>query len=87
MARIFTLLKKVETFKELSFITLLSSSESPGEDEEEEKAAAEAPPVFTSQKSTTSVTSSEPTGTDSHCEEDMHTSTLLLLLLHLQFYS
>ncbi|KAM9861063.1 uncharacterized protein ahctf1 [Aulostomus maculatus] len=37
-----------------------------GEVEEEEQAAAEAPQVFTSQKSTVSVTSSEPTGTDSH---------------------
>lgn len=42
------------------------NSETPGADEEEEQAAAEAPPVFTSQKSTASVTSSEPTGTDSH---------------------
>ncbi|XP_018522322.1 protein ELYS isoform X3 [Lates calcarifer] len=43
------------------------NSESPGEvEEEEEQAAAEAPPVFTIQKSTASVTSSEPTGTDSH---------------------
>ncbi|KAM9366695.1 protein ELYS [Symphorus nematophorus] len=33
---------------------------------EEEQAAPEAPPVFTSQKSVTSITSSEPTGTDSH---------------------
>ncbi|KAM7423879.1 hypothetical protein PAMA_000309 [Pampus argenteus] len=40
------------------------NNESPGE--EEEQAAAKAPPVFTSQKSTASVTSSEPTGTDSH---------------------
>lgn len=45
-------------------------SESLVEVEEEEPAAAEAPPVFTSQKSIVSVTSSEPTGTDSHCEED-----------------
>ncbi|XP_059206750.1 protein ELYS [Centropristis striata] len=42
------------------------TSESTGEAEEEVQAAAEAPPAFTSQKSTTSVTSSEPTGTDSH---------------------
>ncbi|XP_044055281.1 protein ELYS isoform X2 [Siniperca chuatsi] len=42
------------------------NSESLGEVEEEEQAATEAPPVFTSQKSTASVTSSEPTGTDSH---------------------
>ncbi|CAJ1048923.1 protein ELYS isoform X3 [Xyrichtys novacula] len=42
------------------------NSESLGEEEEEEPAAVEAPPVFTSQKSTVSVTSSEPTGTDSH---------------------
>ncbi|XP_070787032.1 protein ELYS [Enoplosus armatus] len=42
------------------------NNESPGEVEEEEQAAAEAPPVFTSQKSAASVTSSEPTGTDSH---------------------
>ncbi|KAM7406305.1 hypothetical protein PAMP_000691 [Pampus punctatissimus] len=40
------------------------NSESPGE--EEDQADAKAPPVFTSQKSTASVTSSEPTGTDSH---------------------
>ncbi|XP_036952683.1 protein ELYS [Acanthopagrus latus] len=36
------------------------------DEQEEERGAAEAPPVFTSQKSTASVTSSEPTGTDSH---------------------
>ncbi|TMS13498.1 Protein ELYS [Larimichthys crocea] len=42
------------------------NSESLVEVEEEEPAAAEAPPVFTSQKSIVSVTSSEPTGTDSH---------------------
>ncbi|XP_076579713.1 protein ELYS isoform X2 [Chaetodon auriga] len=41
------------------------NSESLGEVEEEGQATAEAPPVFTSQ-SATSVTSSEPTGTDSH---------------------
>ncbi|XP_028257468.1 protein ELYS isoform X2 [Parambassis ranga] len=35
-------------------------------DEDEEEVAAEASSVFTTQKSTTSVTSSEPTGTDSH---------------------
>ncbi|XP_047198111.1 protein ELYS isoform X2 [Hippoglossus stenolepis] len=40
--------------------------ESLGEVEEEEQAAVEPPPVFTSQKSNASVTSSEPTGTDSH---------------------
>ncbi|XP_071368388.1 protein ELYS isoform X1 [Centroberyx affinis] len=34
--------------------------------QEEEQAAAEGPPVLTSQKSVTSVTSSEPSGTDSH---------------------
>lgn len=48
----------------------LSPSESLGEDEEEEKPAAAASLVLTTQKSTASVTSSEPTGTDSHCEED-----------------
>ncbi|XP_026234156.1 protein ELYS isoform X3 [Anabas testudineus] len=42
------------------------NSESVDKEEEEEKAAVEAPPVFSSQKSTVSVTSSEPTGTDSH---------------------
>ncbi|XP_051235126.1 protein ELYS isoform X7 [Dicentrarchus labrax] len=42
------------------------NSESLGEVEEEEPAAVEPPPVFTSQKSIASVTSSEPTGTDSH---------------------
>ncbi|XP_029000032.1 protein ELYS isoform X3 [Betta splendens] len=42
------------------------TSEFVGKDEEEEQAAAEAPPVFSSQKSSVSVTSSEPTGTDSH---------------------
>ncbi|XP_049454990.1 protein ELYS isoform X2 [Epinephelus fuscoguttatus] len=42
------------------------NSELPGEAEEEAQAAVEAPPMFTSQKSTASVTSSEPTGTDSH---------------------
>ncbi|KAG7236055.1 hypothetical protein INR49_001457 [Caranx melampygus] len=42
------------------------NSESLGEVEEQEQAAAEAPPAFTSQKSNASVTSSEPTGTDSH---------------------
>ncbi|XP_077419574.1 protein ELYS-like isoform X2 [Vanacampus margaritifer] len=36
------------------------------EEEEEEQASAEAPPVLTDQKSTASVTSSDPTGTDSH---------------------
>uniref|UniRef100_A0A3Q1FT70 AT hook containing transcription factor 1 n=1 Tax=Acanthochromis polyacanthus TaxID=80966 RepID=A0A3Q1FT70_9TELE len=41
------------------------NSESLDEDEEKEPAAAEAPPVLTTQKSTASVTSSEPTGTDS----------------------
>lgn len=45
-------------------------SESVCKDEEEEQAPVKAPPVFTSQTSTVSVTSSEPTGTDSHCEED-----------------
>ena len=44
--------------------------------EEEEQAAVEPPPVFTSQKSNASVTSSEPTGTDSHCEEDHKNSYL-----------
>lgn len=68
-------------FHSLNDIILFSPSESLGEVEEEEQAAAEAPPVFTSQKSTASVTSSEPTGTDSHCEEDWtHTCTLTLLL-------
>ncbi|KAK9542587.1 hypothetical protein VZT92_000434 [Zoarces viviparus] len=42
------------------------NSESPGEVEVEVQAAVESPPVFTSQISTASVTSSEPTGTDSH---------------------
>ncbi|XP_008293363.1 protein ELYS isoform X2 [Stegastes partitus] len=42
------------------------NSESLDEAEEKEPAAAEAPPVLTTQKSTASVTSSEPTGTDSH---------------------
>ncbi|XP_034414554.1 protein ELYS isoform X2 [Cyclopterus lumpus] len=42
------------------------NSESLGEVEEEAQASVEAPPVFTSQISTASVTSSEPTGTDSH---------------------
>ncbi|XP_040891235.1 protein ELYS [Toxotes jaculatrix] len=42
------------------------NSESLGEVAEEEQAAAETPQVFTSQKSNASVTSSEPTGTDSH---------------------
>lgn len=54
-------------YAKLGFFSL---SVPPGEVEEEEQAAAEAPPVFTSQKSTASVTSSEPTGTDSHCEAD-----------------
>ncbi|XP_071344177.1 protein ELYS isoform X2 [Trachinotus anak] len=49
-----------------SQIQVSFNSESLGEVEEEEQAAAEAPPVFTSQKSNASVTSSEPTGTDSH---------------------
>ncbi|XP_019935488.2 protein ELYS isoform X2 [Paralichthys olivaceus] len=40
--------------------------ESLGEVEEDEQAAVEPPLVFTSQKSDASVTSSEPTGTDSH---------------------
>lgn len=47
---------------------------SPAKAEEEEQAAAA--PVFTSQKSSASVTSSEPTGTDSHCEEDINTDAL-----------
>ncbi|XP_041837533.1 protein ELYS isoform X2 [Melanotaenia boesemani] len=42
------------------------NSEALGEKEEEEEAATEAPQAFTTQKSSTSVTSSEPTGTDSH---------------------
>ncbi|KAK1891004.1 Protein ELYS [Dissostichus eleginoides] len=41
------------------------NSESAGEADEEVQDAAEAPPVFTSQKSSASVTSTEPTGTDS----------------------
>lgn len=61
-------------------IILLSPSVSPAEVEEEEQAVAEVPPLFTSQKSTTSVTSSEPTGTDSHCEEGC-TSTLNVTVL------
>lgn len=57
------------------------NNESLGEDEEEEPTAAEAQPVFTSQKSTVSVTSSEPTGTDSHCEEHFtHTNHMLNVL-------
>lgn len=54
---------------------------SPAKIEEEEQAATDATPVFTSQKSGTSVTSSEPTGTDSHCEETLML-WLLLLLCH-----
>lgn len=46
-----------------------SLSVSPGEVEVEEQASGEAPPALTSQKSTISVTSSEPAGTDSHCEK------------------
>ncbi|XP_041794919.1 protein ELYS isoform X2 [Chelmon rostratus] len=42
------------------------NSESLCEVKEEGQADAEAPPVFTTQKSAASVTSSEPTGTDSH---------------------
>ncbi|XP_023142189.2 protein ELYS isoform X2 [Amphiprion ocellaris] len=42
------------------------NNESLDEEEEKEPAAAEATPVLTTQKSTASVTSSEPTGTDSH---------------------
>lgn len=42
------------------------NSEPLGKDEEETQADAEAPPMFTTQKSAASVTSSEPTGTDSH---------------------
>ncbi|XP_042070113.1 protein ELYS isoform X1 [Haplochromis burtoni] len=42
------------------------NSEPLGNDEEETQADAEAPPMFTTQKSAASVTSSEPTGTDSH---------------------
>ncbi|KAM9409274.1 uncharacterized protein ahctf1 [Pholidichthys leucotaenia] len=42
------------------------NSDSLGEDEVEEEAVPEAPPAFTTQKSAASVTSSEPTGTDSH---------------------
>ncbi|XP_076011542.1 uncharacterized protein ahctf1 isoform X2 [Genypterus blacodes] len=43
-----------------------SSSEALAEAEDEEHAAPEGSPVFTSQKSVASVTSSEPTGTDSN---------------------
>ncbi|XP_019747194.1 protein ELYS isoform X2 [Hippocampus comes] len=42
--------------------------------EEEEEPSAKAPPVFTSQKSTASVTSSEPTGTDSNSVASMNDS-------------
>ncbi|XP_054627560.1 protein ELYS [Dunckerocampus dactyliophorus] len=42
------------------------STEVQGDVETDDEAAFEAPLVFTSQKSTSSVTSSEPTGTDSH---------------------
>ncbi|XP_005459023.1 protein ELYS [Oreochromis niloticus] len=42
------------------------NSEPLGKEEEETQADAEAPPMFTTQKSAASVTSSEPTGTDSH---------------------
>uniref|UniRef100_A0A8C6SDZ2 AT hook containing transcription factor 1 n=1 Tax=Neogobius melanostomus TaxID=47308 RepID=A0A8C6SDZ2_9GOBI len=45
--------------------TSVSESFDQGDDEEEEAPASTAP-AFASQKSTTSVTSSEPTGTDSH---------------------
>ncbi|XP_038147015.1 protein ELYS isoform X1 [Cyprinodon tularosa] len=50
--------------------TLLSHTSLPsellGEVEEEQQPAAVDPPIITTQKSTISVTSSEPTGTDSH---------------------
>ncbi|XP_061621827.1 protein ELYS isoform X4 [Phyllopteryx taeniolatus] len=49
-----------------SGIHVLSQTPPSGAVEEEEQASAEAPPMFTSQNSTPSVTSSEPTGTDSH---------------------
>lgn len=48
----------------------LPCSELLGAEEEEENLAAVDPSLFTPQKSTASVTSSEPTGTDSHCEDD-----------------
>lgn len=41
-------------------------------DQDEEEAAANAAPLFTCQKSTTSGTSSDLTGTDSHCEHDFY---------------
>lgn len=78
-------------FFSLKDIILLSPSESLGEVEEAAQAAAEAPPAFTSQTSTASVTSSEPTGTDSHCEEDcthMHIniSALTVTVLFFSFF-
>lgn len=60
---------------------------SPAKVEEEEQAAADAAPVFTSQKSSASVTSSEPTGTDSHCEEDVNTDALTVTVTLPLMYS
>ncbi|XP_061734902.1 protein ELYS isoform X2 [Nerophis ophidion] len=47
------------------------STEVPVNVEEDDKAISEVPPELISQKSTVSVTSSEPTGADSHGEEDL----------------
>lgn len=48
----------------------VARSVSQTESEEEEPVAAEAAVDFTSQNSAASVSSSEPTGTDSRCEDD-----------------
>lgn len=56
-------------------------SDSVDKEEEEGQAAAEAP-AFTSQTSTVSVTSSEPTGTDSHCEEHVLSGSRVAALVY-----
>lgn len=51
---------------------MVCHSATQAESEEEEPVAAAAAPVFTGQNSAASVTSSDPTGTDSHCERTHH---------------
>lgn len=69
----------------MMFFSFLSMS--PAKVEEEEQTTADAASVFTSQKSSTSVTSSEPTGTDSHCEEDINTGALTVTVTLWLMYS
>ncbi|XP_077376017.1 protein ELYS [Festucalex cinctus] len=57
-----------------SGIHVLTKTTTSSEVEEEAQASAEAPPVFTDQKSTASVTSSDPTSTDSHSLESVNDS-------------